>query len=236
MRNYRYITAFAVVLAVVILLILIFNYRKAQNRLNMTDAAIATAETVVSFYRGANTIDALYREHGLFLSSALRTELENFDLALRQLEDVYIDLDAFYTAKLSLEDRVAVGSPTFVDDLPKVIGIDRIGADEPKFSPLITKVNGVRKIRASQLEFRTSGTAYVLYNGMFLEIVRETVPESYEMMLRNPRHTYRYADHLVNLQARNAFVDVLLVSIFDGRPERIRVRVRNGKVVGFEVL
>ncbi len=235
MRNSRYITAAVVVLVVFVLLLLFLNYRRAQNRSGLVDAAIATAETLFGFYRGINTVDVLHEKHGGFLSSSLRAGLENFDLALRQLEDVYVDLDALYAMELSLEDRVEVGSPPVVDDIPKIVNVGGIGAEEPMFSPLVVSINGVRKIKASKLEFRASGIAYVLFNGRFLEIARGTVPESYEMMLRNPRHVYRYTGHLVNLTESTGFIDVLLVSILDGRPERVRIRIKNGRVAGFEV-
>ena len=106
------------------------------------------------------------------------------------------------------------------------------GRDEGDlFDEKIEIKNGRRKINVEDLEFNRRGVAYVLYDGFYMEFERGDVDETYNMMLENPKYSYRY---LASRYFEDR-LDVVFKSRFDGSEQMIRVFHDGSEITGFEV-
>jgi len=228
--NYRVIIAVVVILVVVLLLFIIFNSERVEREEKLHHAAVYVAETLVDTLRGRADIVGLVESVGSFMVSDMGYKIKDFENGLKNRPEAFIDLDYVFDSLFGGDDT-GTTSPPLADDVG-VVGEVEVVDLSGLVSPLVEVVDGRHRISVNNLSFTRYGIAYVLFKGVYLEIGRDGVDETYYMILNNPRYNLRYAS---NTRLRDGIIDVSFISVYDNSDVLVRLRVVNGLIYDFEV-
>lgn len=237
MTKFRIIIPIGVLIMAVLIGTLIFNSIMAQKQEKLQDASISTATTVLNTLRGKADIESLVKAHGNYLSSDLPKKITDYETTLKARKETYLNLDKIYQDKYSnlfdFSDKVGA-APVVGEE-----GSGETAQASPKkqdaYDKDIELIDGNRQIAVSKLSFNQDGVAYVLYKNLYLQFNRKDIPETYQMMLKNPTYNYNYVtSKMLNMDGQK-FTDVLFISLFDSSNKLVRVFNDGNRVTDFEV-
>lgn len=93
----------------------------------------------------------------------------------------------------------------------------------------IKKVNGVNIIECNDLDF-SNGSDIIAFNGVQMKVTRDDITETYDMIKKNPKYTFKYIDHRID--KKNKCIYVQFKSLYDENyKEIIKLSISKGKIV-----
>lgn len=143
------------------------------------------------------------------------------------------DAKAYYTEFYSFDS--GADDPSVED--AEVGDADVVDVEEPTDETTTQENTGsLDVIPYSELRFNTEGIAYVIYNGILMEVPFDYITPSVELLELAPRYYFTIEDMFVKVDARGTgTATVFLKSRYDNAKIRIDYSLKKGKILTMDV-
>lgn len=224
-----------------------FVEKGKEKELKVIEKSLSTAETVIGFYKGKNSVEDLKQTYEGYITEAVYLKLEGYLTDLQKLNDVTFNITEYYDETRD-EDRDLIREEMEKEGIDELIlSVDDLEdydkTVENNYEDIVIEddkrvIKGEEYdyINVRDLDFTKTGSDVVTYRGVNLWVLQENVPETYDRMIKNPDHIYKYVKYQESKEVNKKYIDVLFESINNGQ-NSIIVRVFNekGKITDFEV-
>lgn len=218
--------------------------KNKEDSLKLVENSVELSETISKLYKGQDTTKSLKANEG-YLSDNVFIQLDSHLAELKSLNEVTLNITEYYTSRGFDDDSDPISDAareegitdlfTVAGDLDDIVEEEIEDYEELEDDYRIYAKGGSDYILVKDLNFDPD-IDVVTYKGVNMAINKSEVPQTYDMLVKNPNYFFNYVTHRESTEKNLKYIDVLFEAVNNSNNTLV-IRVYNdGKqVTGFEV-
>lgn len=214
---------------------------KSKADSELLNKSITLSNTIIKLRQGKDSLTKL-KESDNTLSNKVLSDIDKYRDDLKSLNDIKFNVTDYYEQNFNHEDE------NYLDEFGAGAGDDGEITEDDTISEeseyieenstddRIFTEDGIDYVHVRDLDFSTGNEDIILYNGEYLTITKDEVPQTYDMLTKDADNILKYKSHKVIDEKTRSYIDISYESMYNGN-KRVLVRVyNNGKdITDFEV-